>query len=169
MGATADINYRQYWADDYSRYFNSPEECGQMYSPYWSTRSKELEQEARNQTTQEERDRNVTTALAEREVGSAAYQAARNQGLTGAEAQAIKGQSETATKGNATNIGAALRSTGQSTQNDYLQKMGYAKGLDMQSQNLQNAAFLNTIGGIFGGAGQGASVGASIGGGGSKK
>ena len=119
--------------------------------------------------TQAQRDRNVTTALADRETQNAAYQAARNQGLTGAEAQAIKGQAENATQGNATNIGSALRSTAQSTQNDYLQKMGYARGMEMQANNLQNASFLNTLGGIFGGAGQGAAVGASIGGGGNKK
>lgn len=119
--------------------------------------------------TQAERDRNVTSALAERETQNAAYQAARNQGLTGAEAQAIKGQAENATQGNATNIGSALRSTAQSTQNDYLQKMGYARGMEMQANNLQNASFLNTLGSIFGGAGQGAAVGASIGGAGGKK
>lgn len=129
-------------------------------------RAKEM---AESNYTQAQRDRNVTSALADREAQNAAYQAARNQGLTGAEAQAIKGQAENATQGNATNIGSALRSTAQSTQNDYLQKMGYSRGMDMQANNMMNAGFLNTLGGIFGGAGQGASVGASIGGGGSKK
>ena len=111
-------------------------------------------------------DRNVTNAINERETQNAAYQAARNQGLTAAEAQALKGQSENSTRGNATNIGTALRSTGQSTQNDWLEKQGYANALGMQANNLQNGAFLNTLGAIFGGAGTGASVGASIGGGG---
>lgn len=110
-------------------------------------------------------DRNVTNAINEREVQNAAYQAARNQGLTSAEAQAIKGQSENSTRGNATSIGSALRSTGQSTQNDWLEKQGYAQGLGMQADNLRKGAFLNTLGAIFGGAGTGASVGASIGGG----
>ena len=111
-------------------------------------------------------DRNVTNAINERETQNAAYQAARNQGLTAAEAQALKGQSENATRGNATNIGTALRSTGQSTQNDWLEKQGYANALGMQANNLQYGALLNTLGAIFGGAGTGASVGASIGGGG---
>ena len=123
--------------------------------------AKELEGKSRKEAI----DRNVTNAINEREVQNAAYQAARNQGLTSAEAQAIKGQSENSTKGNATNIGAALRSTGQSTQNDWLEKQGYAKGLGMQADNLRQGAFLNTLGAIFGGAGTGASVGASIGGG----
>lgn len=111
-------------------------------------------------------DRNVTNAINERETQNAAYQAARNQGLTAAEAQALKGQSENATRGNATNIGTALRSTGQYTQNDWLEKQGYANALGMQANNLQSGVLLNTLGAIFGGAGTGASVGASIGGGG---
>ena len=123
--------------------------------------AKEMEGKSRREAV----DRNVTNAINEREVQNAAYQAARNQGLTSAEAQAIKGQSENSTKGNATNIGSALRSTGQSTQNDWLEKQGYAQGLGMQADNLRKGAFLNTLGAIFGGAGTGASVGASIGGG----
>lgn len=122
-------------------------------------------QELEKMSRQAAIDRNVTNAINEREVQNAAYQAARNQGLTSAEAQAIKGQSENSTKGNATNIGSALRSAGQSTQNDWLEKQGYAKGLGMQADNLRQGAFLNTIASIFGGAGTGASVGASIGGG----
>ena len=127
--------------------------------------NKKHSQDLEKMSRQSAIDRNVTNAINEREVQNAAYQAARNQGLTSAEAQAIKGQSENSTKGNATNIGAALRSTGQSTQNDWLEKQGYAKGLGMQADNLRQGAFLNTLGAIFGGAGTGASVGASIGGG----
>ena len=71
---------------------------------------------------------------------------------------------EDSTASNAANINSALRSGKVQSQNDYLTKMGYAKGLDQQAKNMEVGSWLNTLGAIFGGAGSGAGVGASIGG-----
>lgn len=156
------------WIDQYTdEFYNHCQEKydAERYDAECGESARAAELAAQMEANKQIRDRNVTSAIADKEAKSAAYQAARNQGLTAGEAQAIAGQSEASTQGNATNIGAALRSTGQSTQNDYLQKMGYSKGLEQQAGNIKAGAMLNTLGAIFGGAGSGASVGASIGGG----
>lgn len=95
---------------------------------------------------------------------NAAYESARNAGAGKAGAQALSGLTEDSTASNTANVNSALRSGRVQSQNDYLTKMGYAKGLDQQASNLEAGSFLNTLGAIFGGAGSGAGVGASIGG-----
>lgn len=55
-----------------------------------------------------------------------------------------------------------LADLGQSTQNDYLMKMGYANALDQQAKNMEAGSFLNTLGAIFGGAGTGMGAGNAI-------
>ena len=57
----------------------------------------------------------------------------------------------------------AARNAGNLSQNDWLQKQGYATGLAREAENKKKGAFLDTLGGIFGGAGSGASTGASTG------
>lgn len=88
---------------------------------------------------------------------------ARNQGLSKGLASSIgnaplSGQAST-NYGN--NLG-ALKNLGQTTQNDYLQKMGYANALEQQAENLENGSRLNVIGAAVGGAGTGAGIGASL-------
>lgn len=109
-----------------------------------------------------ENDASVLTALQDRATQRAAYKAARNRGLSGAESQLMAGQAENATRGNATSNTAALRNASASTQNDWLEKMGYAKGLGMQAGNLQKGAFLNNLASIFAGAGMGGQAGSSL-------
>ncbi len=111
-------------------------------------------------------DAAATTAAANTEnvAKNAAYESARNAGAGKAGAQALSGLTEDSTASNTANVNSALRSGRVQSQNDYLTKMGYAKGLDQQASNLEAGSFLNTLGAIFGGAGSGAGVGASIGG-----
>lgn len=56
-----------------------------------------------------------------------------------------------------------LASLGQSTQNDYLQKMGYADSLNKQADNIEKGRSLQIGNSIFQGAGAGASFGATVG------
>lgn len=88
---------------------------------------------------------------------------ARTQGMSKGLASSIgnaplSGQ-QSANYGN--NLG-ALKNLGQTTQNDYLQKMGYANALQQQAENMEKGSKLNVIGSAIGGAGSGASVGASL-------
>lgn len=121
-------------------------------------------QKAINDKQNTEAATSTAVANTENAARNAAYESARNTGAGKAGAQALSGLTEDSTASNATNINSALRSGKVQSQNDYLTKMGYAKGLDQQASNLEAGAFLNTLGAIFGGAGSGASVGTSIGG-----
>lgn len=114
--------------------------------------------------TEEElaRDARLTSANMEDAQRRASYLAARNTGANRAAASAVAGNQ--VNEGGQTSAQSALRSTAVGTQADYLNKMGYANALDMQSENKKKGAFLNTMSGIFSGAGEGASVGASLGG-----
>ena len=60
---------------------------------------------------------------------------------------------------------ANLANLGQSTQNDWLQKMGYVKGLEQTANNMEKGAGLTNLAAWMGGAAGGASSGLSIAGG----
>lgn len=114
--------------------------------------------------TEEElaREARLSSADVEDAQRRSAYLAARNTGANRAAASAVAGNQTN--EGGQTSAQSALRNTAVGTQADYLNKMGYANALDMQSENKKKGAFLNTMSGIFSGAGEGASVGASLGG-----
>ena len=92
----------------------------------------------------------------------AAYRAARNAGANRAASSAMAGAQTDGT--NQSSALSAARNAGNLSQNDWLQKQGYATGLAREAENKKKGAFLDTLGGIFGGAGSGASTGASLGG-----
>lgn len=91
-----------------------------------------------------------------------AYLAARNTGANRAMASAIAGSQG---QPNQTSAISAMKNMATGSQADYLNKMGYANALDMQAENKDKAAWLNTLGGILKGAGTGAGIGMSLGGG----
>ena len=93
----------------------------------------------------------------------AAYDAARNNGTNRASATAIAGANSSF--GNQLGTMNAAKGASNYSQNDYLSKLGYANAMADQAGNLRKGAFLNTMGAIFGGAGEGAQVGSSLGGG----
>lgn len=124
----------------------------------------EAKKQAINDKQNAEAATSTTVANAENATRNAAYESARNAGAGKAGAQALSGLTEDSTASNTANINSALRSSRVQSQNDYLTKMGYAKGLDQQAKNMEAGGWLNTLGAIFGGAGSGAGVGASIGG-----
>ena len=92
----------------------------------------------------------------------AAYRAARNAGANRAASSAMAGAQTDST--NQSSALSAARNAGNLSQNDWLQKQGYATGLANEAANKKKGAFMDTIGSIFGGAGSGASTGASLGG-----
>lgn len=93
----------------------------------------------------------------------AAETAARNTGMNRARASTQASQNaQQQINQNATNMGSALRTQAQGTQNDYLNKMNYANSLDQQASNIQSGAALNTIGSALQGAANGASFGAGL-------
>lgn len=92
----------------------------------------------------------------------AAYKAARNSGAGRAASAAMAGSEMDPT--NNSNALASAKNASSYTQNDWLQKQGYAQGLANEAANKKKGAFMNTLSGIFGGAGTGASTGASLGG-----
>lgn len=91
-----------------------------------------------------------------------AYLAARNTGANRAMASAIAGSQG---QPNQTSAISAMKNIATGSQADYLNKMGYANALDMQAENKDKAAWLNTLGGILKGAGTGMGIGMSLGGG----
>lgn len=108
---------------------------------------------------------NSQAASADNSVQSAknAEIAARNTGMNRARASTQASQNAaTQSTQNANNMGLALRSQSQGTQNDYLNKMNYANSLDQQASNIQSGAALNTIGSALQGAGNGAKFGAGL-------
>lgn len=112
--------------------------------------------------SEESRLARIAAANEENVARNAAYQAARNSGANRVASSAIAGANTP--MGSQSQMQSAMRNAANSTQADYLSKMGYANALDLQSKNLEKGAFLNTMSSIFGGAGQGAETGASIGG-----
>lgn len=118
---------------------------------------------AAEQVSKAENDAREST-IANREASAKQAQAqARTQGMSSGLASSIgnaplSGQ-QSANYGN--NLG-ALKNLGQTTLNDYLQKMGYANALEQQAENMEKGSNLNVIGAALGGAGAGASIGASL-------
>lgn len=122
-------------------------------------------------TSREYRNQQIAQERETRESGIAEREAAAKQAQTQARSQ---GQS----RGLASSLGNAplsgysaenyannrgmLANLGQSTQNDYLMKMGYVNALDQQARNMQAGSFLNTLGSVFGGAGSGAQIGNAL-------
>lgn len=76
------------------------------------------------------------------------------------------GSQTASSSGSAENTANAVYSGNQAsqaaTQGDYLQKMGQAKALEQQAQNISNSAGLAGVSGFLGGASSGASLGASL-------
>lgn len=109
---------------------------------------------------------------------------ARESTITGREAEAKNNYTQARTqglgKGLAASIGnaplsgstadsyqanyGALQNAQASTQNDYLNKLGYANALQNQADNMNTGSTWNTIGAFMQGMGGGAGVGSSIGG-----
>ena len=124
------------------------------------------EQLNKDDGTETARDSRNIAATEDDVTRRAAYLSARNAGANRAAASAMAGAQT-----DPTNQAAALsaaKNAGSYTQNDWLEKMGYANALSQQAANKKNGAFLDTIGAIFSGAGAGAGMGASLGGGGGK-
>jgi hypothetical protein len=119
-----------------------------------------LEEEKRK-ATEEPREARIAAATADDAAKRAAYMAARQSGANRAQAQALSNANSPT--GNQSNMSSNLRSASGMTQNDWLMKQGYANALAREANNLKAGAGLNTLGAIFGGAGQGASTGAGIG------
>lgn len=101
-------------------------------------------------------------AAAEDDVSrNAAYRAAMNRGSTRANAQALSGAN--IPEASMASALSATKNAKASTQNDYLEKMGYAKALQQQANNKYAGAQWNIFGGMLQGAGIGGGTGASIG------
>ena len=107
----------------------------------------------------EQANARMNAAAEEQVARTNANQAARNAGATRAAASAMSSM-----EGNQAGAQSAMRNASTTTQADWLAKQGYANALDLQSQNLKKGQFLNTMGAIFGGAGNGASTGLALGG-----
>lgn len=128
---------------------------------YANTRSSN--RTAAEQFSKAENDAREST-IANREASAKqALSQARTQGMSSGLASSIgnaplSGQ-QSANYGN--NLG-ALKNLGQTTQNDYLQKMGYANALEQEAENIGKGSNLNVIGAALSGAGTGASIGASL-------
>lgn len=119
----------------------------------------------------EERQAELKQERETREAGLVEREAAAKQAQTQARSQGVN-------RGLASAIGNAplsgysaenyqnnygnLSNLGQSTQNDYLMKMGYADGLQMQADNISRGSALSNVGGFLGGAMGGAQAGMSL-------
>ena len=108
------------------------------------------------------RDSRQTASVEDDVTRKAAYRAARNAGANRAAASAMAG-AQTDTSNQSAALSSA-RNAATGNQNDWLAKQGYANALEQQAANKRSGAFMNTLGSIFGGAGEGASVGSSLGG-----
>lgn len=104
------------------------------------------------------------STIAEREASAKnAYTQARNNGQgRGLAASIGNAPLSGATASNYANSYNNLSNLGQSTQNDYLQKMGYVNSLNQQADNLEKNAGWNILGAAVGGAGSGAQIGNSL-------
>ena len=122
----------------------------------------EATENLKSEESEEARKARDAAATEEDAARKAAYQAAINTGANRAAASAIG--SSVDTRGLQSNAASALRSAATSTQADYLNKMGYAEGLQSNLDNTKAGSFLNTLSGVGQGAMTGATTGASIGG-----
>ena len=122
----------------------------------------EATENLKSEESEEARKARDAAATEEDAARKAAYQAARNTGANRAAASAIGSSIDT--RGLQSNAASALRSAATSTQADYLNKMGYAEGLQSNLDNTKAGSFLNTLSGVGQGTLAGASTGASIGG-----
>lgn len=151
---------------------SSPDDDWQDYINYINGEISKLKNyQTEANASRKYRDEQIAQERETRESGIAEREAAAKQAQTQARSQ---GQSRglASSLGNAplsgysaenyANNRGTLANLGQSTQNDYLMKMGYVNALDQQAKNMEAGSFLNTLGAIFGGVGSGAQVGNAI-------
>lgn len=119
--------------------------------------------EAQQKYAKEQREARESGIVNREAAAKQAQTQARSQGMSKGLAASIgnaplSGQASANYSGNLS----ALQNLGQSTQNDYLQKMGYANALEQQASNMEKGSALNIVGAAVGGAGAGAGLGASL-------